>query len=215
MSAFIALLAREIRLAIKTGGAGLALTFFVLTIVLLPLAVGAEPALLKPMAPGFVVLAAVLAQLLTLERLVQADLEEGTLDLFAGAAIPMEFAFLAKGFAHWLSVALPITVFSPLAALLLSQSGAAVRDLALALLIALPGLSMIGATVAALTAGVRRGSLLLALLLLPLATPFLIFGAGAASGDGGASFLFLGALSLVALAVSLLLGPSALRAQLE
>lgn len=215
MSAFLALLAREIRLAVKTGGAGLALTFFVLTIVLLPLAIGAEPALLNRVTPGFVVLAAVLAQLLTLERLVQADLEDGTLDLLAGGTLPMELAFLAKGLAHWLSVSLPITVLSPLSGLLLGAPGESVRDLALALLIALPGLSMIGATVAALTAGVRRGSLLLALLVLPLATPFLIFGAGAASGGGMSSFLFLGALSLLCCAVSLLLGPGALRSQLD
>lgn len=215
MSAFFALVAREIRLAVKTGGAGLALTFFVLTIVLLPLAVGAEPALLRPLAPGFIVLAALLAQLLTLERLVQADLEEGTLDLFALGALPLELAFLGKGLAHWLSVGLPLTALSPVCAILLGASGATAGAIALALALALPGLSMLGATLAALTAGVRRGSLLLALLVLPLAAPFLIFGAGAASGGGAASFLFLAALSFVSLAVSLLLGPSAFRSQLE
>ncbi len=213
MNAFLALLAREIRLAVKTGGAGLALTFFVLTIVALPLAVGAEPALLKPLAPGFIVLAALLAQLLTLERLVQADLEEGTLDLLALGALPLELAFLGKGLAHWLSVGLPLTALSPVCAALLGASGAG--EIALALALGLPGLSMLGATLAALTAGVRRGSLLLALLVLPLAAPFLIFGAGAAAGGGTSGFLFLGALSLVSLAVSLLLGPGALRSQLE
>jgi heme exporter protein B len=215
VSAFFALITREVLLAVKTGGAGLAVTFFVLTIALLPFAVGAEPETLGLLGPGFIFLGALLAQLLTLERLVQADLEDGTLDLFVGAALPLELAFFGKALAHWVSVGLPITLLSPLTALLLGVSGEATRDLALALLLALPGFSAIGATIAALTAGVRRGSLLLALLVLPLAVPFLIFGAAAAAGRGPTSFLFLTALSLVSLAASLLLGPSSLKSQLE
>jgi heme exporter protein B len=215
VSAFFALIGREVTLAVKTGGAGLAVTFFVLTIALLPFAVGAEPETLSHLGPGFLILGALLAQLLTLERLVQADLEDGTLELLAGAALPLELVFFGKALAYWLSVGLPITLLSPLTALLLGVTGEATRDLALALLLALPGFASLGATIAALTAGVRRGSLLLALLVLPLAAPFLIFGAAAAGGQGATSFLFLAALSLVSLAASLLLGPSALKSQLE
>jgi heme exporter protein B len=215
MNAFRAILAREITLSIATGGAGLSLTFFVLTIALLPLAVGSEPDMLRRLGPGFAWLAALLAQLLTLERLVQADLEDGSLDLLVGAALPLELGFVAKTLAHWLSVGLPLTVLSLFAALLDDLDGPGTLRLVLSLLIGLPGLSAIGGTISALTAGVRRGSLLVALLALPLAVPFLIFGSGAASGRGLGSFLFLGAISVFSLSISLLLGPSALRSQIE
>lgn len=215
MSAFLALVSREITLAVRTGGAGLGISFFVLTLAFLPFAIGSEPQMLSRIGPGFTFLVALFAQLLTLERLVQADLEDGTLDLLATADLSLELIFFGKALSHWISVGLAITLISPIAALLLGASAHATRDLVLALAIGLPGFSALGAMIAALTAGVRRGSLLVALLVLPLGVPFLILGSGAASGRGFASFLFLGALSLLTLAVSLLLGPSALKSQLE
>lgn len=214
MNAFGAVLHRELTLALRTGGAGLAVTFFVLTVALLPLAIGADPETLRALGPGFVWIAAVLAQLLTLERLVQADLEDGTLELLATSTLPLEFGFLAKALAQWIGAGLALTLLTLVAALFLGLDAASSARLFVSILIGLPGLSALGATVSALIAGVRRGSLLLALLVLPLAVPFLIFGSGAASGRGG-SLLFLAAVSVLSLAVALILGPRALKSQLE
>jgi heme exporter protein B len=215
MKAFGAIVGREIVLAVKSGGAGLALSFFILTIMLLPFGVGAEPETLARLGPGFVWLAALLAQLLTLERLVQADLEDGTLDLLVGAELPLSLAFVAKALGHWLCVGLPLTLLSPVAGLLLGLDSRQTLGLALSLLVGLPGLAALGTLLAALTAGVRRGSLILALLTLPLGAPYLIFGGGVAGGRGISGLLFLGALSLFSCAMALILGPSSLRSQTE
>ena len=223
MAAFRAVLARDMRLAWRTGGAGLALAFFLLVIVLLPLAAGAEPSLLKRVGPGLIWIAALLAVLLTLERLFQVDLEAGVLDLMAGGAAPLESLILAKSLAHWLAVGVPVTILSLLGALLLGLSVPASLTLAASLLIGTPGLSFTGAVAAALTAGVRRGSLLITLLVLPLYAPFVIFGAGAASLAANPapplsplpSLLLLGATSLVAVIGALLFTTSAVKSQLD
>ncbi len=179
------------------------------------MSVGADPDLLRRLGPGMIWIAALLAQLLNLERLVQADLEDGSLDLLVLSHLPIDLSFLAKALAQWLGVALPLTVLAAFACFLLGLSPHGTALLLWSLLIGLPGLSALGATIAALTAGVRRGALLLSLLVLPLAVPFLIFGAGAASGRGAASFLFLGAVSVFSLALALLFGPGALRSQVD
>ena len=210
MSAFTAILAREIRLMIRSGGAGLSFACFALIILLLPLAAGSEPALLAKLGPGFIWIAALLSQLLTLERLVQSELEDGTLDLMMGASLSLEYVFAAKALAQCVMSALSAILFGVCAGVLFKLP--AITPLALSLLVGLPGLSAISATIAALTAGVRRGSLLIALLVLPLAIPFLIFGVKAAEA-GGTGLVLLIALSLFSLAIALILGPAALRTQ--
>jgi heme exporter protein B len=221
--AFFALLWRDVRLAWRTGGAGLALAFFILTIVLLPFASSLQVHLLPVYGPGLVWILALLAVLLTLERLFQADLEAGVLDLMAGAAVPLETVAIAKVAAHWLGVGLPLTVMAPVAGLLLGLSGSATWILVLSFLIGLPGLSAVGGIAAALSGGVRRGSLLITLLVLPFYAPFVIFGAGAAMLAANPappltplpSLLYLGAASLIAFIVVIVLGASAVRSQIE
>ena len=223
MSPFSAVLTRDIVLAWRTGGAGLALAFFVLVIVLLPLAAGTDPAFLRRAGPGLVWIAALLSVLLTLERLFQIDLEEGVLDLMAGSPAPLESLVLAKCLAHWLAVGVPLTMLAAIGAALLGLPLSGGLVLVLSLAIGTPGLSFIGAVAAALTAAVRRGSLLITLLLLPLYTPLVIFGAGAATIAANPaapltpwpSLLLLGAASLVAILTTLLFATSAVRSQLE
>jgi heme exporter protein B len=208
-------LRREIALNMRSGGAGLALSFFVLTMALLPLSLGSDPGPLRQLGASFIWITALLAQLLTLERLVQSDLEDGSLDILLLSNLPAEVGLLVKALAHWLSIALPLTLLASLSALLTGLSLHASGLLVLSLLIGLPGLSALGTTISALTAGVRRGALLLSLLVLPLAVPFVIFGAAAAKGEGLPSFLFLGSVSVLSFALTLLLGPGALRSQAD
>lgn len=174
----IALFLRDLRLAFRAGGGfGLALVFFLLVAVLVPLGVGPQAATLALIAPGILWVAALLACLLTLDRLFALDFEDGSLDLLATAPIPMEGVVLAKAAAHWVTTGLPLALASPLLALLLQLPGAAYAMLVASLLLGTPALSVIGAFGAALTVGVKRGGLLLSLLVLPLYVPTLIFGA--------------------------------------
>jgi heme exporter protein B len=175
-----ALLFRDLRLAVRAGGGfGLALAFFLIVIVLVPFGVGPEAAILARIAPGILWVAALLAALLSLDRIFALDLEDGTLPLLATAPLPLEGVALAKGAAHWITTGLPLTVAAPVLGVLLNMDAAAYRWLVLSLLIGTPALSMIGTFGAALTVGVRRGGLLMSLLVLPLYVPTLIFGAEA------------------------------------
>ncbi len=181
MRAFLALVGRDLRLAFRIGGGPwLGLAFFLAVIVLVPLGVGARLALLGQTAAGFVWVAATLATLLSLDRLFQADAEDGSLDQIALGPLPLEIAALAKCLAHWLTTGLPLALAAPVCALLLNMPAQGYGALVLSLLIGTPALSLIGAAGAALTVGLRRGGLLLSLLVLPLFTPVVIFGAGAA-----------------------------------
>jgi heme exporter protein B len=184
----IALILRDLRLAVRAGGGfGLALAFFLLVVVLVPLGVGPAPATLALIAPGILWVAALLACLLTLDRLFALDYEDGSLDLLATAPIPMEGVVIAKAAAHWVTTGLPLALCAPVLAILLNLPTPAFTWLTLSLVIGTPALSMIGAFGAALTVGVKRGGLLLSLLVLPLYVPTLIFGAEvvhrAARGD--------------------------------
>jgi heme exporter protein B len=184
----IALILRDLRLAFRAGGGfGLALAFFLLVVVLVPLGVGPAPATLALIAPGILWVAALLACLLTLDRLFALDYEDGSLDLLATAPIPMEGVVIAKAAAHWVTTGLPLALCAPVLAILLNLPTPAFTWLTLSLLIGTPALSMIGAFGAALIVGVKRGGLLLSLLVLPLYVPTLIFGAEvvyrAARGD--------------------------------
>ena len=221
MAAFIGLFRRDLHLALRQGGdAGLVLGFFVLAVVLFPLGVGPEPAVLQRIGAGIVWVAALLAALLSLDRLFEADYHDGGLDLLALSSLPLEFAVLAKCAAHWVATGLPLALISPSLALLVGLDPSEIVILALSLLIGTPALSLIGSVAAALTLGARRQGIVLSILVLPLYIPPLVFGAGAveasvAGMDARAYLLILAALSLAALALCPWASAAALRQALE
>ena len=173
-----ALLLRDLRLAIRAGGGfGLGLAFFLIVIVLVPFGVGPERELLSAIAPGVLWVAALLASLLSLDRIFALDFEDGALALLATSPLPLEGVALVKAAAHWITTGLPLTVVAPLLGFLLNLETAAYSFLWISLLIGTPALSVIGTFGAALTVGLKRGGLLLSLLVLPLYVPTLIFGA--------------------------------------
>src|SRR6202789_2764984 len=211
MNGFSALLSRDLRLAARSGGgAALALGFFALVATLVPLGIGADLHLLSRVAGGVLWVAAVLAALLSLDRLFQGDFDDGSLELIALSPLPLELTALAKITAHWLSTGLPLTLLSPLLALLFNLPGQATAILFVSLLIGTPAVSAIGAIGASLTLSLKRGGLILPLIILPLLSPAVIFGAGAvqATLDGMAAGSALGLLAAFALA-SVLLSPFA------
>jgi heme exporter protein B len=202
MNPFFALLLRDIRLAVRAGGgAALALAFFACVVTLVPLGVGADMRLLARVAGGVLWVAAVLAALLALDRLFQADYEDGSLDLIVLSPLSLEVTALAKTAAHWLATGLPLTVLSALLAVLFDLSLKATGALVLSLLIGTPAVSAIGAVGAALTLSIRRGGLILPLIVLPLLAPAVIFGSGAVlavqDGLANGALYFLAAFSLV------------------
>lgn len=196
--AFRSLLVRDLRLAARSGGsAALALAFFALMATLVPLGIGADLRLLARVAAGVLWVGAVLAALLSLDRLYQGDFDDGSLDLIALSPLSLEQVALAKFLAHWLSTGLPLTLLSPVLALFFGLSGAGTEMLVLSLLIGTPAVSAVGAIGASLTLSLKRGGLILPLLILPLLTPVVIFGAGAVSAaldglDNGALGLLAG-----------------------
>lgn len=202
-----ALLHRDMRLAFRTGGgAMLAAAFFVTVSSLVPLGVGADLPLLGRIAGGILWVAATLSALLSLDRLFQADFEDGSLDLLALSPLSLEATAAAKMLAHWLTTGLPLTLLSPLLGLLFNLPPNGYIALIASLALGTPALSAIGAIGAALTLSLRRGGLILALIVLPLVTPAVIFGSGAVlmavQGGGSAAFLFLAAFSVAAVLLS-------------
>jgi heme exporter protein B len=180
-----ALLLRDLRLALRSaGGFGLSLAFFLILVLLVPFAVGPDTARLSAIAPGILWLGALLACLLSLDRLFQLDWEDGALDLLATAPLPLPAAVLAKAAAHWLTTGLPLTLIAPILGLLLNLAPPAYPALVATLALGTPALSLLGAFGAALTVGLKRGGLLLSLLVLPLYIPTLIFGALAVARAG-------------------------------
>ena len=174
----IALLMRDLKLAIRAGGGfGLGLAFFLIVVVLVPFGVGPNSGLLSKIAPGVLWLGALLACLLSLDRIFALDWEDGSLDLLATAPLPLEAIVSVKALAHWLTTGLPLVLAAPVFAILLNLPAAGYGPLVLSLLIGTPALSVIGTFGAALTVGLKRGGLLLSLLVLPLYVPTLIFGA--------------------------------------
>jgi heme exporter protein B len=166
------------RLAVRAGGGfGLGLAFFLIVVTLVPFGVGPQSALLARIAPGILWLGALLACLLSLDRIFALDWEDGSLDLLATSPLPLEAAVSVKALAHWLTSAVPLIVAAPLFALLLSLPPAGYVPLVASLALGTPALSVIGTFGAALTVGLKRGGLLLSLLVLPLYVPTLIFGA--------------------------------------
>lgn len=203
----IALLIRDLRLAVRAGGGfGLALAFFLIVVVLVPFGVGPDPALLSRIAPGILWVAALLAALLSLDRIFALDIEDGSLPLLATAPLPLESVALAKGVAHWITTGLPLTLAAPVLGVLLNLPTPAFQWVFVTLLIGTPALSMIGTFGAALTVGLRRGGLLLSLLVLPLYVPTLIFGAeavqrGAAGLPAQVPLLMLGGITAAVIAL--------------
>ena len=207
MNGFSALLARDLRLAARSGGgAALALGFFALMATLVPLGIGADLKLLSRVAGGVLWVGAVLAALLSLDRLFQGDFEDGSLEVIALSPLSLENVALAKILAHWLSTGLPLTLISPLLALLFNLPQGATLILFVSLLIGTPAVSAVGAIGASLTLSLRRGGLILPLIVLPLLTPAVIFGAGAvaATMDASVGNSALGLLAAFSLAACLL-----------
>ena len=174
----IALLRRDLLLAFRAGGGfGLGLAFFLIVTVMIPLSVGPQSALLATIAPGVLWLGALLACLLSLDRLLALDWEDGSLDLLATAPLPLEATLSIKALAHWITTGLPLVLAAPVLGVLLNLPGPGYGPLVVSLAIGTPALSVIGTFGAALTVGLKRGGLLLSLLVLPLYVPTLIFGA--------------------------------------
>lgn len=174
----IALLSRDLQLALRAGGGfGLGLAFFLILTVLVPFSVGPQSSLLAVIAPGVLWLGALLACLLSLDRLLALDWEDGTLDLLATAPLPLETVVTIKALAHWLTTGLPLVLAAPVLGILLNLPTPGYVWLVISLLAGTPALSVIGTFGAALTVGLKRGGLLLSLLVLPMYVPTLIFGA--------------------------------------
>lgn len=197
-----ALLLRDLALALRAGGGfGLGLAFFLIVVVLVPFGVGPEAAVLTRIAPGILWVAALLASLLSLDRIFALDFEDGALPLLATSPLPLEGVALVKAVAHWISTGLPLTLAAPGLGFLLQLDPGAYGYLLASLALGTPALSMIGAFGAGLTVGIRRGGLLLSLLVLPLYVPTLIFGAeavrrGAEGLDAATPLLLLGGITL-------------------
>ncbi len=217
----IALLLRDLALATRAGGGfGLGLAFFLILATLVPLGVGPDAALLAPIGPGILWLGALLACLLSLDRIFALDHEDGSLDLLATAPIPLEGVATVKALAHWITTGLPLTVAAPALSLLLFLPAPALPWLTVSLLVGTPALSWLGTFAAALTVGLRRGSLLLSLLVLPLYIPTLVFGAevvrrGAEGLSTATPLALLGGITLGCVAVLPFATSAALRINLR
>lgn len=222
MTPLTALFLRDVRLAVRIGGGAImGILFFLIVVTLVPLAIGPDLALLARIGPSILWLGALLASLLALDHLFAADQADGSLDVILTARLPLELAVLAKAAAHWLTTGLPLVVAAPVLGLMLNVEGKAMAAVALTLLAGTPALTLIGAVGAALTAGLPRGGLLIAVLVLPLTIPVLIFGVAATSGaildpePFVSPFLLLAAGSLAALALAPIAAAAALRLALE
>jgi heme exporter protein B len=222
VSALGALLVRDMRIAVRVGGGALVgVLFFLVVVILMPFALGPDLALLKRIGPAILWLAALLANLLALDRLFAADHEDGSLDLLLTSQAPLELVVAVKGLAHWLTTGLPLVIAAPLIGLLLNLDALADAGLVLTLLVGTPALTFIGLIGAAIAVALRRGGLLLAVLVLPLTVPVLIFGVGAANAaltgpvTFGTPFTILCALSLASMVVGPFAAAAALRQEIE
>ena len=217
MSSLAALFQRELRIAGRAGGGATGVVFLLALATLTPFAIGPDLALLARIGPAILWVGALLATLLGLDRLFQADAEDGSLDLLRLGDQPLEIVVLAKCAAHWLTTCLPVALAAPVLGLLFALDAAALPGLCLSLLVGTPALTLIGAIGAAATVGVRRGGVLLALLVMP---PVLNFGVAAAetarSGAMvGAPLVLLAAATLAAIALAPFAAAAALRASGE
>lgn len=221
MSAFWHLVRRDLQLAWKEGGAvGVALGFYLVVVTMLPLSLGPDLNLLARIAPGLLWVALLLATLLSLGRLFETDDEDGSLEVLATGPLPLEAVAAAKSLAHWLTIGVPLTVLAPVLGLLVNLPLEAYGVLVATMLVGTPAVSFIGAIGAALTLRARRSGVLVALLMLPLYVPTLLFGIeaiGAAlthSGGFTSAFLILIAISLASVVLAPVAAALALRFQL-
>ncbi|MDQ0468262.1 heme exporter protein CcmB [Labrys wisconsinensis] len=222
MTALGALFLREIRLAVRVGGgAMMGVVFFLAVVTVIPFGVGPDMALLGRIGPAVLWLGALLATLLGLDRLFQADQEDGSLDLIHLAGPPLELVVAVKVAAHWVATGLPLVVAAPVLGIFVNLPFAGVGAVTLTLLVGTPALTFLGAIGAALTVALRRGGLLLSILILPLTIPVLVFGVAAANaailgaGPFLPPFLILAALTLFAVVVGAVASAWALRFALE
>ena len=222
MSAFTALVIRDMRLSVRVGGGALmGALFFLIVVTMMPFALGPDMALLSRIGPAILWLGALLASLLALDRLFAMDQEDGSLDLLMMGRMPLELAVMAKAIAHWLTTGLPLVVITPVLGLMLNVELRAMGSVALTLLAGTPALTFIGLIGAALSVTLRRGGLLLAVLVLPLTIPVLIFGVAAANAaivgpaPFGPPFTMLCALSLGSLVLASFAAAATLRHGLE
>ena len=209
MRALAALYRRELHIARRIGGGGgMGLVFFLILVTIVPFAIGPDLRLLAQIGPAILWIAALLATLLGLDRLLQADAEDGSLDVLVMSDLPLEAVILAKCAAHWTATSLPLVIAAPLFGLMLAMDGPALAGVSATLLVGTPALTLLGAIGAGLTVGLRRGGLLMAILVLPFTIPVLIFGVSAASAAGddalpfATPFMILVALSLGTLAAA-------------
>ena len=221
MNLILALIRRDLSLSVRQGGGvGTALGFFLTVVVLLPIGIGPDQALLARIAPGALWISLLLSVLLSADRIFQQDYEDGSLDIMTMGPVPFEMVALAKAVAHWLSTSLPLAIAAPILGFLVNLEPADILPLAGAMVVGSVALSMLAAIGAAVTVGLRRGGLLVSILVLPLYVPVLIFGLSAsdpaaAPGLTLASLLILGAIALVSLVVSPLASAAALRSYLK
>ena len=222
MSGFWTLVRRDLTLALREGGAvGTALGFFLLVVSMMPLGLGPDLNLLSRIAPGILWIALLLAALLSLGRIFETDHEEGTLDVMASGPLPLELVAAAKALAHWLTTGIPLALLAPVLGVLLNLELNAYPTLVATMLAGTPAVSFLGSIGAALTLKARKGGLLLALIVLPLYIPTLIFGistVSAATLQSGAfesSFLILMAISMASLVIGPLAAAAALRIQMQ
>jgi heme exporter protein B len=221
MRRLIEIVRRDLRLALRQGSDSvMVVTFFVLTVILFPFGIGPEVNILERVSPGVLWVTALLASMLSLDRLFQADYEDGSLELLALTPTALEVLVIGKVIAHWLTTGLPLMIAAPVLAVLLHMNGDGFVALLVTMLLGTPTLSLIGAMGAALVLGARRGGVLLSLLVLPLYVPVLIFGVGAIDAvvqglDDSAQLLVLGGILLAALPLAPLAAAAALRQALE
>ena len=203
----IALLQRDLILAVRAGGGfGLGMAFFLIVVILVPLGIGPDMEILSKVSVGILWVGALLACVLSLDRIFSLDYDDGTLELLLTSPIPLEAVVTVKSFSHWISTGLPLVVISPILGLLLGLQVSDLKWVFISLLLGTPALSVIGAFGAALTVGIRRGGLLLSLLVLPLYVPTLIFGANVASKglaniSNNSALLILTAVTLAAFSI--------------
>ena len=208
MSGALAVFRREARLALRqSADSVMVVAFFLIAVVLFPFGVGPEPNTLARIGPGVIWVAALLAAMLSMERIFQADYEDGALELLVLAPVPLELTVLAKVCVHWLTTGLPLMVATPLLAIMMNVPLDALPVILLTLALGTPILSLIGAIGAALVLGARRGGVLLSLLVLPQTIPVLIFAVGAIEADLSglevkAHLMLLGGLLLAAVALT-------------
>ena len=222
MTPLAALLVRDMRIAMRVGGGALmGVLFFLVVVTLIPFAIGPDLVLLKRIGPAILWLAALLASLLALDRLFAGDHDDGSLDLILMGRAPLELVVAVKGFAHWLTTGLPLVICAPLIGLLLNLDLTSEGALMLTLIVGTPALTFIGLIGAAIAVTLRRGGVLLAVIVLPLTVPILIFGVAAANAavtgpaPFGTPFTILCALTLASLVVGPFAAAAALRQEIE